>query len=82
MELRIIVILPILGQKNEAFYNKIKIKELTKVNKYLGELVDYFKDLFDSLINFIKHKIFGKGKKPKESTYMNMKYLAIKQLKI
>ena len=39
-----------------------EIKKLKKDNKHLEELVDYFKDLFDRLINFIKHKILGKDK--------------------
>lgn len=35
---------------------------MKKDNKYLEELVNHFKDLFDRLINFIKHKILGKDK--------------------
>ena len=46
-------------------YLKLKnltIKELKKDNKHLEELVDYFKDLFGRLVNFIKHKMFDKDK--------------------
>ena len=35
---------------------------MKKDNKYLEELVNHFEDLFNRLINFIKHKIFGKDK--------------------
>lgn len=35
---------------------------MKKDNRYLEELVNHFKDLFNRLINFIKHKIFGKDK--------------------
>ncbi len=35
---------------------------MKKDNKYLEELVNHFKDLFNRLINFIEHKIFGKDK--------------------
>ena len=64
----------ILTENNEALSLKVntlsknienknkEIKELKKDNKHLEELVDYFKDLFDRLINFIKHKILGKDK--------------------
>lgn len=64
----------ILTENNEALSLKVdtlsknienknkEIKELKKDNKHLEELVDYFKDLFDRLINFIKHKMFGKDK--------------------
>ncbi len=41
---------------------KTKNKELKNNNKHLEELVDYFKDLFGRLVNFIKHKMFGKDK--------------------
>ena len=44
-----------------VFLNK-EIKELKKDNKHLEELVNHFKDLFDRLINFIKHKILGKDR--------------------
>ena len=39
-----------------------EIKELEKDNKHLEELVNHFKDLFDRLIDFIKHKILGKDR--------------------
>jgi len=64
----------ILTENNEALSLKVdtlsknienknkEIKELKKDNKHLEELVDYFKDLFNRLINFIKHKMFGKDK--------------------
>lgn len=35
---------------------------MKKDNKCLEELVNHFKDLFNRLINFIKHKILGKDK--------------------
>lgn len=37
-----------------------RLEQFCKFKNY--EIVDYFKDLFDRLINFIKHKIFGKDK--------------------
>ena len=64
----------ILTENNEALSLKVdtlsknienknkEIKELKKDNKHLEELVDYFKDLFGRLVNFIKHKMFGKDK--------------------
>ena len=64
----------ILTENNEALSLKVdtlsknidnknkEIKELKKDNKHLEELVNHFKDLFDRLINFIKHKILGKDK--------------------
>ena len=39
-----------------------KFKVIKKENNYLKELANHFKDLFDRLINFIKHKILGKDK--------------------
>ena len=45
--------------KNIDTKNK-EIKELQNTNKYLQQMVDYFKNLFNRLINFIKHKMFGK----------------------
>ena len=39
-----------------------EIKELKKENKHLGEMVNYFKNLFNRLVKFIKHKMFGKDK--------------------
>ena len=64
----------ILTENNEALSLKVdtlsknienknkEIKELKKDNKHLEELVDYFKDLFGRLVNFIKHKMFRKDK--------------------
>ena len=64
----------ILTENNEALSLKVdtlsknidnknkEIKELKKDNKHLEELVNHFKDLFDRLINFIKHKILGKDR--------------------
>ena len=64
----------ILTENNEALSLKVdtlsknienknkEIKESKKENKHLEELVDYFKDLFSRLVNFIKHKMFGKEK--------------------
>ena len=64
----------ILTENNEALSLKVdtlsknidnknkEMKELKKDNKHLEELVDYFKDLFGRLVNFIKHKMFGKDK--------------------
>lgn len=43
--------------------NKTKeIKELKRDNKHLQEMVDYFKNLFNRLVKFIKNKMFGKDK--------------------
>lgn len=43
--------------------NKTKeIKELKQDNKHLQEMVDYFKNLFNRLVKFIKNKMFGKEK--------------------
>lgn len=47
--------------KNIESQNK-EIKELKKENKHLEELVNHFKGLFNRLINFIKHRMFGKDK--------------------
>ena len=64
----------ILTENNEALSLKVdtlfknidnknkEIKELKKDNKHLEELLNHFKDLFNRLINFIKHKILGKDK--------------------
>lgn len=47
--------------KNIDNKNK-EIKELKSDNKYLQEMVDYFKNLFSRLVKFIKNKMFGKDK--------------------
>ena len=47
--------------KNIDTKNK-EIKELKQENKHLNEMVDYFKNLFNKLIKFIKNKMFGKEK--------------------
>ena len=47
--------------KNIENKNK-EIKELKQENKHLGEMVDYFKNLFSRLVKFIKNKMFGKEK--------------------
>ena len=64
----------ILTENNEALSLKVdalsknienknkEIKELKKDNRHLEKLADYFKDLFDRLVNFIKHKMFDKDK--------------------
>lgn len=64
----------ILTENNEALSPKVdtlsknienknkEIKELKKDYKHLEELVDYFKDLFNRLIIFIRHKMFEKDK--------------------
>jgi len=61
----------ILTENNEALKLKVntltnniekknkEIKELKKENSYLQEIVDYFKNLFNKLLNFIKDKMFG-----------------------
>ena len=40
----------------------IKLWKIKQKNNLLEELVDYFKDLFNRLVNFIKHKMFGEDK--------------------
>lgn len=40
---------------------------MKKDNKYLEELVNHFEDLFNRLINFIKHKMFGKDKEREDN---------------
>ena len=64
----------ILTENNEALSLKVntlsksvenkdkEIKELKKENHNLKQMADYFKDLFSRLVNFIKHKMFGKDK--------------------
>ena len=64
----------ILTENNEALSLKVdalsknienknkEIKELKKDNRHLEKLADYFKDLFDRLVNFVKHKMFDKDK--------------------
>ncbi len=64
----------ILTENNEALSLKVntlsksiesknnEIKDLKKENNNLKQTVDYFKNLFNRLVNFIKHKIFGKEK--------------------
>ena len=47
--------------KNIDTKNK-EIKELKQENKHLNEMVDYFKNLFNRLVKFIKNKMFGKDK--------------------
>lgn len=47
--------------KNIDNKNK-EIKELKSDNKHLQEMVDYFKNLFSRLVEFIKNKMFGKDK--------------------
>jgi len=47
--------------KNIDDKNK-EIKELKQENKHLQEMVDYFRNLFNQLIKFIKNKMFGKEK--------------------
>lgn len=47
--------------KNIDNKNK-EIKELKNDNKHLQEMVDYFKNLFNRLVKFIKNKMFGKEK--------------------
>ena len=47
--------------KNIESKNK-EIKELKEEKNHLEKLVNHFKDLFNRLINFIKHKMFGKDK--------------------
>lgn len=47
--------------KNIDNKNK-EIKELRSDNKHLQEMVDYFKNLFNRLVKFIKNKMFGKEK--------------------
>ena len=39
-----------------------EIKELKKENSHLQEIVDYFKDLFNKLLNFFKDKMFDNNK--------------------
>lgn len=64
----------ILTENNEALSLKVntlsksvenkdkEIKELKKENHNLKQMADYFKELFSRLVNFIKHKMFGKDK--------------------
>ena len=47
--------------KNIDNKNK-EIKELKNDNKHLQEMVDYFKNVFNRLVKFIKNKMFGKDK--------------------
>ncbi len=47
--------------KNIDNKNK-EIKELKNDNKHLQEMVDYFKNLFNRLVKFVKNKMFGKDK--------------------
>lgn len=47
--------------KNIDNKNK-EIKELKNDNKHLQEMIDYFKNLFNRLVKFIKNKMFGKDK--------------------
>ena len=47
--------------KNIDNKNK-EIKELKNDNKHLQEMVDYFKNVFNRLVKFIKNKMFGKEK--------------------
>ena len=47
--------------KNIDNKNK-EIKELKSDNKHLQEMVDYFKNLFNKLVKFIKNKMFSKEK--------------------
>ena len=47
--------------KNLDNKNK-EIKDLKSDNKHLQEMVDYFKNLFNRLVKFIKNKMFGKEK--------------------
>ena len=57
--------------KNIDNKNK-EIKELKKDNKHLEELVNHFKDLFDRLINFIKHKILGKDREREDLSLIHI----------
>lgn len=64
----------VLTENNEALFLKVttlsknienknkEIKELKQENKHLGEMVNYFKNLFNILVKFIKNKMFGKEK--------------------
>ena len=64
----------ILTENNEALSLKVntlsksiesknnEIKDLKKENNNLKQMADYFKNLFNRLVNFIKHKMFGKDK--------------------
>jgi len=64
----------ILTENNEALELKVntltnnierknkEIKELKKENSHLQEIVNYFKDLFNKLLNFIKDKMLGSDK--------------------
>lgn len=47
--------------KNIDNKNK-EIKDLKNDNKHLQEMADYFRNLFNILVKFIKNKIFGKDK--------------------